>query len=108
MNAHEQYQLLVGEVGIPRRDYLYMMPYWEILLVLRGYRRRDIPQLHMMRLQAFCSAFAFGGNKQNMTVEEFCPMWFDKHDEPDEELSDDEVEELRKMIEQENRAIEET
>ena len=30
----------MGEIGIPRREYLYEMQYWEILLIVRGYSRR--------------------------------------------------------------------
>ena len=40
MSAHEQYQLLVGEVGINRREYLYELEYWEVVLITRGYGRR--------------------------------------------------------------------
>lgn len=44
MSAHEQYALLVGEIGTGRSEYLYEMPFWEILMTVRGHgrRRRDL------------------------------------------------------------------
>ena len=73
LNAHESYQLLVGEMGVPRRDYLYLMPYWEIVLTVRGYYRRNILQYELQRIQAFSAAFAFGGNKNNISPRDFIP-----------------------------------
>ena len=31
----------MGEIGIPRREYLYDLAYWEIMLIVRGYIRRS-------------------------------------------------------------------
>lgn len=30
----------MGEIGIPRLEYLYDLQYWEIMLIVRGYNRR--------------------------------------------------------------------
>lgn len=30
----------MGEIGTPRREYLYELKFWEILLISRGYQRR--------------------------------------------------------------------
>lgn len=90
-------------MGIPRRDYLYLMPYWEILLAVRGYYRRNVMQYELQRIQAFCSAFAFGGNKSNMSPHDFLPLPFDTDEETDDEgLTDEEVNRLRDMIKKEN------
>lgn len=31
----------MGEIGIPRLEYLYDLEYWEIMLIVRGYIRRS-------------------------------------------------------------------
>ena len=103
LNAHESYQLLVGEMGVPRRDYLYLMPYWEIVLTVRGYYRRNILQYELQRIQAFSAAFAFGGNKNNISPRDFIPLPFDDDEgTDDEDLTDEEINEQRRRIEEEN------
>lgn len=53
MSAHERYQYLVGEIGIPRQEYLYELRYWEILLIVRGYARRHRDMWSAIRWQTF-------------------------------------------------------
>lgn len=40
MTAHMLYEQLVGEIGIPRDEFLHRMRMWEITAVRRGYFRR--------------------------------------------------------------------
>ena len=91
-------------MGVPRRDYLYLMPYWEIVLTVRGYYRRNILQYRLQRIQAFCAAFAFGGNKNNITEHQFYPLPFDIEDEETdgEEETAEYINALREMIAKEN------
>lgn len=91
-------------MGVPRRDYLYLMPYWEIVLTVRGYYRRNILQYELQRIQAFCAAFAFGGNKNNISPRDFIPLPFDIEDEETdgEEETDEYINAMREMIAKEN------
>ena len=93
----------MGEIGRERHEYLYDMEYWEIMLILRGYRRRNVLHYQLQRLIAFYSAFCFAGNKNNVSLEEFCPMYFD---EKDAEMSDEDIEAERARIAEENKRIE--
>lgn len=34
------YQLFVGEIGIPRREFLYEIRFWEARRIVKGYNRR--------------------------------------------------------------------
>lgn len=61
MTAHQHYQLLVGEVGIPRRQYLYELQWWEIRATLNGYRQRQRPYWEMARWIAWAAAHCMGG-----------------------------------------------
>ena len=40
MTANDMYQLFVGEIGIPRREFLYEICFWEARRIFRGYRNR--------------------------------------------------------------------
>ena len=86
----------MGEIGRDRREYLYEMSYCEILLIIRGYRHRNILQYQLQRLQAYGAFFCMGGAEK--TPNEWIPMYFDKYiqnrgpeltvDEKDELLAD--------------------
>lgn len=40
MTAIDSYELFVGEIGMPRMEYLYDVSFWEMRRILRGYRKR--------------------------------------------------------------------
>ena len=43
----------MGEIGIDRDKYLYELPYWEILLIARGYSHRNREMWSAVRWAAF-------------------------------------------------------
>lgn len=43
----------MGEIGTPRREYLYDLEYWEILLIVRGYFRRNREMWSATRWQTY-------------------------------------------------------
>ena len=47
------FQLLVGEIGITRNEFLYELKYWEIILIIRGYNRRQRDLWSAARWHAF-------------------------------------------------------
>ena len=40
-SPHEIYQLIVGEIGISRAEFLYELRFWEVDAIIKGYRRRN-------------------------------------------------------------------
>ena len=47
------YQLVVGEIGIGREDFLYRMAFWEVRRVVTGYRERQKSVWEVARWQTF-------------------------------------------------------
>jgi hypothetical protein len=43
----------VGEIGIPRREYLYELEYWEVVLIVRGYFRKSREMWSATRWQTY-------------------------------------------------------
>jgi hypothetical protein len=43
----------VGEIGVPRCEYLYELEYWEIALIVRGYFRRNREMWSATRWQTY-------------------------------------------------------
>ena len=81
------------------------MRWWEILLTIQGYRRRNVLQYQLQRITAWASAFCIG-NKNNVQPQDFLHLYIDDYisDEQVDEISDDEIDEIRKQIDAENAA----
>jgi hypothetical protein len=58
------------------------MSYCDILLIQRGYRRRNILQYQLQRLQAFGAFFCMSGTTK--TPEDFLPLYVDRYIEDDD------------------------
>ena len=73
------------------------MRWWEILLIIRGYRRRNVLQYQLQRMQVFASTFAYGGNKENKRAEDLWPLYFDRYKQyaDSEPISEEEKNELQ-------------
>lgn len=77
------------------------MSWWEILLIIRGYRRRGVLQYQLQRITAWASAFSMG-NPRCVQPQDFLHLYFDDYKTDGEVISDDEIEEIRRQIEAEN------
>jgi len=69
----------VGEIGRDRREYLYEMSWREILLIIRGYRRRNVLLYQLQRLTAYGALFAMSGDKQQKGPEGWIPLYVDRY-----------------------------
>ena len=53
----------MGEIGIPRREFLYELTFWEARRIMRGYNRRVCQQWSMTRWQTYLMMSSFCGGK---------------------------------------------
>ena len=94
----------MGEIGRDRKEYLYEMSYCEIMLIIRGYRRRNVLQYQLQRMQVFASTFCMGGNKEGKEPQQLWPLYFDKYiDHSQPPISEEEIEDLQAEMEALNR-----
>lgn len=94
----------MGEIGRNRKEYLYEMSYCEIMLIIRGYRRRNVLQYQLQRMQVFASTFCMGGNKDGKEPQQLWPLYFDKYiDHSQPPISEEEIEDLQAEMEALNR-----
>jgi hypothetical protein len=94
----------VGEIGRDRKEYLYEMSYCDIMLIIRGYRRRNVLQYQLQRMQVFASTFCMGGNKDGKEPQQLWPLYFDKYiDHSQPPISEEEIEDLQAEMEALNR-----
>jgi len=80
------------------------MMWWEILLIIQGYRRRNVLQYQLQRIQAWASAFCMG-NKNNVQPQDFFHLYCDDYIDPaetDAQLTDEDIEQMQAEIDAEN------
>jgi len=71
------------------------MKWWEILLIIQGYRRRNVLQYQLQRIQAWASAFCMG-NKDGKRPQDLIDLYIDHYiDEDEDQLSQQEVDDLQ-------------
>ena len=70
----------MGEIGIPRREFLYDIRFWEVRRIIRGYRRRDRLKHQLMAECAYAAIYAMR-DPNGKTVADTFPMLFDDDDD---------------------------
>ena len=96
----------MGEIGIPRRDFLYDLRYWEVLRIIRGYRRRGRLRDQLIAEAVFAAMHTMRGSN-GKTVKDFFPMLFEDPDDDDREsstITDEEIAELQAEMDAWNMA----
>ena len=80
------------------------MRWWEILLTIQGYRRRNVLQYQLQRIQAWASAFCMG-NKEGKQPQDFFHLYCDDYIDPAENevhLTEKEIAQMQAEINAEN------
>lgn len=94
------YRLVVGEIGIPRNEYLYELPVWEIRLIIDGYRRRSRERWTAIRWQTFMLMQVGMADMQKSGFRKPSDLlafpWDDEVSES--ELSEEEIEEMKMLL----------
>ena len=88
----------MGEIGIPRREFLYDIQFWEVRRIIRGYRQRDRLKHQLMAECAYAAMFAMR-DPQGKTVADMFPMFFDYDDDDDEPpITEEDVADLQQLM----------
>ena len=73
----------MGEIGIPRREFLYDLRFWEVRRIIRGYRQRDRLAHQLLAECVYAATFTMRDPK-GKTVADMFPMLFEYDDDYDE------------------------
>ena len=88
----------MGEIGIPRREFLYDLRFWEVRRIVRGYRRRDRLKHQLMAECAYAAIYAMRDPK-GKTVADMFPQIFEDDDIDDEPpITEDEAADLQALM----------
>ena len=74
----------MGEIGISPHEFLYELSYWEVLRIIRGYRRRGRLRDQLIAEAVFAAMHTMRDSK-GKTVKDFFPMLFEDPDDDDRE-----------------------
>ena len=88
----------MGEIGIPRREFLYDLRFWEVRRIVRGYRNRDRLKHQLMAECAYAAIYAMRDPK-GKTVRDMFPQIFEDDDIDDEPpITEDEAADLQALM----------
>ncbi len=108
MSVHELYRLLVGEIGISRREFWYELTWREVRAIIDGYNRRRRDGWEQARLIAYHVAYCMGvpGGKTAPLLTEWLKFYWEKPDvtqKPTSPISKKVVDELQDLMKNYNR-----
>ena len=89
----------MGEIGIPRRDFLYDLRFWEVRRIIRGYRQRYRLTHQLLAECVYAATYAMRSS-EGKTVTDMFPMLFSDDDDDDTEppISEEDASDLRQLI----------
>jgi hypothetical protein len=98
----------VGEIGIPRREFLYDLHFWEVRRIIRGYRQRDRLAHQLLAECVYAATFTMRDPK-GKTVSDMFPMLFNDDDDDDgPAISQEDIDELQAEMDAINSQQQET
>jgi len=100
----------VGEIGIPRREFLYDLRFWEVRRIVRGYRNRDRLKHQLMAECAYAAMFAMRDPKGKTPRDIFPSLFTNDNDDSTDSapIDDKEVARLRQMMREENARLQQS
>lgn len=93
--------MLVGECGVSRHEFLYVLKLWEIIAIQRGYHRRCARRWEPARFISFCTIKAMGGGKEMHSLQDLIKFPWES-DEPSGQPTVEEIKRLQEQVQKEN------
>lgn len=91
--------MLVGEIGVPRREFLYDLRFWEVDCIIKGYRRRNRLTHQLLAEIVYTTTYAMRDPK-GKTLEGMFQMLFDDDDDDSDEpiMTKEDSDELQQLM----------
>lgn len=92
----------MGEIGIPRHDFLYDIRFWEVRRIIRGYRKRN-RLTHQLLAECIYATVHVMRDPEGKKAEDLFPDIFKEDEYTEEEiaesdLTDEEFSDLQGLI----------
>ena len=80
----------MGEIGIPRREFLYDLRFWEVRRIIRGYRKRN-RLTHQLLAECVYATVHVMRNPKGKRVEDMFPDIFKEEEYTEEEIAESDL-----------------
>ena len=88
----------MGEIGVPRREFLYELRFWEVDAIIKGYRRRN-RLTHQLLAEIVYTTMYINRDPKGKTLEGMFSMLFDDDDDSDEPImTKEDSDELQQLM----------
>ena len=95
--------MFVGEIGYDRHEFLYDLKQWEIMLIIRGYRRRQRIFCDMVRWQTYITLMPQADLPKNGIMSATDLIKFPWDEDTGDIISEEDVEDLTNLIAEANK-----
>jgi len=94
----------VGEIGIPSREFLYELRFWEVDAIIKGYRRRN-RLTHQLLAEIVYSTIYSMRDPKGKTLEGMFPMLFEEEEDDSDEpiMTKEDSDDLQQLMVDMNR-----
>ena len=91
--------MLVGEIGISRREFLYELRFWEVDAIIKGYRRRN-RLTHQLLAEIVYSTIYSMRDPKGKTLEGMFPMLFEEEEDDNDDpiMTKEDSDELQQLM----------
>ena len=100
--------MFVGEIGIPRRDFLYEIKHWEAFRIYRGYCKRNRLIQQLIAENVYSTTFSMR-DPNGKRVQDLYPQLWETDEEEDMQppLSDEDYEREQNIMRMLNEQLQE-
>ena len=97
----------MGEIGIPRREFLNELKWWEVKSLVRGYHARQHSSWEQARLIAYHVRYCMGLQKGEVAkrIGEWLPFSWEQEHTEGRQLTEDECIKMQQEIDAYNRQL---
>ena len=96
----------MGEIGIPRHEFLYELTWWEINSIIRGYRKRNRLTHQLLAEIVYTTTYTMRDPKGKTVEDMFSALFKEDNDEDHEPpLTDDEAAQMQANMRAMNEAV---
>jgi hypothetical protein len=95
----------VGEIGIPRREFLYDIRFWEVCRIVRGYRKRNRLTHQLLAEIVYTTTYTMRDPKGKTPADMFPGIFMDEADDINGGISEEDPHEMLALIDAENARL---
>ena len=97
--------MIVGEIGIPRREFLYDLRFWEVRRIVRGYRKRNRLTNQLLAESVYATIHVMRDPKGKTPADMFPGIFVNEAEDSNGGISEEDQQEMLALIDAENARL---